>query len=115
MSNSVVKINAKRTKFIRAAQEFLGDDRKNISRTEIQYVQDEYGLPRPYWLMKLKESRGIYYLPNLQGVYGGIDLKSSINTVSPPPSVEAAVVQMAPSALGVMDQQETYVPAKIDG
>ena len=59
MSKRVVKMNPNRTEFIRVAREFLGEDRSNITRAEIQHLTTEYNLWWPSWNQKLKESRGV--------------------------------------------------------
>ena len=118
MSNRVVKMNPNRTEFVRVAKEFLGEDRKNITRAEIQHLTAEYNLSWPSWIQKLKESRGVYYLPDLKGVYGGIDLYETLNAADSAKVYQVAadsVAQMAPSAIGVTEPQESYVPDKFPG
>ena len=118
MSNRVVKMNPNRTEFVRVAKEFLGEDRKNITRAEIQHLTAEYNLSWPSWIQKLKESRGVYYLPDLKGVYGGIDLYETLNAADSAKVYQVAadsVAQMAPSAIGVTEPQESYVPEKFEG
>jgi len=118
MSKRVVKMNPNRTEFVRVAKEFLGEDRKNITRAEIQHLTAEYNLSWPSWIQKLKESRGVYYLPDLKGVYGGIDLYETLNAADSAKVYQVAadsVAQMAPSAIGVTEPQESYVPEKFEG
>ena len=118
MSNRVVKMNPNRTEFVRVAKEFLGEDRKNITRAEIQHLTAEYNLSWPSWIQKLKESRGVYYLPDLKGVYGGIDLYETLNAADSAKVYQVAadsVAQMAPSAIGVTEPQESYVPDRFPG
>ena len=118
MSKRVVKMNPNRTEFVRVAKEFLGEDRKNITRAEIQHLTAEYNLSWPSWIQKLKESRGVYYLPDLKGVYGGIDLYETLNAADSAKVYQVAadsVAQMAPSAIGVTEPQESYVPDKFPG
>ena len=118
MSKRVVKMNPNRTEFVRVAKEFLGEDRKNITRAEIQHITTEYNLSWPSWIQKLKESRGVYYLPDLKGVYGGIDLYETLNAADSAKVYQVAadsVAQMAPSAIGVTEPQESYVPDKFPG
>ena len=118
MSNRVVKMNPNRTEFVRVAKEFLGEDRKNITSAEIQHLTAEYNLSWPSWIQKLKESRGVYYLPDLKGVYGGIDLYETLNAADSAKVYQVAadsVAQMAPSAIGVTEPQESYVPEKFEG
>ena len=119
MSNRVVKMNPNRAEFIRVAREFLGEDRSNITRAEIQHITAEYNLSWPSWIQKLKESRGVYYLPDLKGVYGGVDLSDTLNAADSAKVYQVAAdsvsVQMAPSAIGVTEPQESYVPEKFPG
>ena len=120
MANRVVKMNPNRAEFIRVAREFLGEDRKNITRAEIQHLTAEYDLSWPSWIQKLKESRGVYYLPDLKGVYGGVDLSDTLLNAADSAKVfqvaaDAVSVQMAPSAIGVTEPQESYVPDKFPG
>jgi len=119
MAKRVVKMNPNRSEFIRVAKEFLGEDRKNITRAEIQHLTAEYDLSWPSWIQKLKESRGVYYLPDLKGVYGGVDLSDTLNAADSAKvfqvAADAVSVQMAPSAIGVMDNQDSYVPDKFPG
>ena len=124
MANRVVKMNPNRTEFVRVAREFLGDDRSNITRAEIQHIVAEYNLSWPSWVQKLKESRGVYYLPDLKGVYGGVDLTTRMNSDLRLNAEDSAkvfqvaadsVAQMAPSAIGVTEPQESYVPEKFEG
>jgi len=119
MAKRVVKMNPNRSEFIRVAKEFLGEDRKNITRAEIQHLTAEYDLSWPSWIQKLKESRGVYYLPDLKGVYGGVDLSDTLNAADSAKvyqvAADAVSVQMAPSAIGVTEPQESYVPDKFPG
>ena len=118
MAKRVVKMNPNRSEFIRVAKEFLGDDRSNITRAEIQHITAEFNLSWPSWIQKLKESRGVYYLPDLKGVYGGIDLYETLNAADSAKVYQVAadsVAQMAPSAIGVTEPQESYVPDKFPG
>ena len=119
MAKRVVKMNPNRSEFIRVAKEFLGEDRSNITRAEIQHLTAEYDLSWPSWIQKLKESRGVYYLPDLKGVYGGVDLSDTLNAADSAKvfqvAADAVSVQMAPSAIGVTEPQESYVPDKFPG
>ena len=112
-------MNPNRTSFVSIAREFLGEDRSNITRAEIQHLTTEYNLSWPSWIQKLKESRGVYYLPDRKGVYGGVDLSDTLNAADSAKvfqvAADAVSVQMAPSAIGVMDNQDSYVPDKFPG
>ena len=116
MSNKVVSMNTKRIAFVDAARDILGDP-VLMDRADIQKVVDESGLSYPQWITKsgsgLKKERGMFYLPNSRGEING---KSEAVVQTPISSaVSEAVVQMAPSAIGVMDEQDSYVPEKFNG
>ena len=110
MSKRVVKMNPNRTSFVSIAREFLGEERSNITRAEIQHITTEYNLSWPSWIQKLKESRGVYYLPDRKGVYGGIDLYETLNAADSAKVYQVAadsVAQMAPSAIGVTEPTDS--------
>ena len=116
MSNKVVAMNTKRIAFVEAAREIL-EDPVLMDRADIQKVVDESGLSWPQWITKsdsgLKKERGMFYLPNDRGEING---KSEAVVQTPISSaVSEAVVQMVPSAISVMDEQDNYVPEKFDG
>ena len=122
MSNKVVTMNAKRIAFVEAAREILGESTNLVDRADIQNVVDESGLSYPQWITKsgsgLKKSRGLFHLPNDRGEIS--EVMTVQNTSGPVPTeirsaVSEAVVQMAPSAVGVMDEQDSYVPEKFEG
>ena len=132
MVKPVVKMNAKRSAFIEAARSILvnGADRTTMDRADIQLVVDESGLSYPGWITKtdsgLKKDRGVYWIPDTEtGEFGNVVIEKSV-TLNAEDSAKVfqvaadsvaanSVVAMAPSAIGVLDQQETYVPAKFDG
>ena len=122
----VVKMNEKRIEFVSTAREFLGQDRTMITRPEIMAVMDEFGLPNPSWIRKLKtETRGEYYLPNDKGHYETMEEFRTANpTTQELNAADSAkvfqyaadtVVAMAPKAIEVLDEQESYVPEKFNG
>jgi len=126
MSKRVVKMNDKRKAFVKAARSILsltlnGADRNTMDRAEIRSVVDESGLSYPGWITKtdsgLKKDRGVYWIPDAEtGEFG--DESVTLNAADSAKVYQAAadtVVQMAPSAIGVMDQQEDYVPEKFPG
>jgi len=132
MAKPVVKMNAKRSAFIEAARSILvnGADRTTMDRAEIQLVVDESGLSYPGWITKtdsgLKKDRGVYWIPDAEtGEFGNgvVEKSDTLNAEDSAKVFQVAadsvaansVVAMAPSAIGVLDQQETYVPAKFDG
>ena len=115
----VIKMTPKRVAFVQAAREILGESTNLVDRADILSVVEESGMSYPQWLVKgdtLKKARGLFHLPNDRGEIGeGMTVQ---NTSGPIPSeIREAVasVQMAPSAVGVMEEQESYVPEKFEG
>ena len=121
-----IKMTETRKEFILAAQDVLGTDTFTLTRKSIQVVLDNYeGLSFPAWAVgkDLKtEVRGEYYLPNLDGEFAR-DAASNVSelTINAEDSAKVyqvaadSVAAMAPSAIGVMDNQDSYVPEKFDG
>jgi len=107
-----IKMTETRMEFVRAAFDILGSDTQTLTRKSIQTVLDNYdGLSFPAWAVgkDLKtEIRGEYYLPNLDGEFEK-DAASNVESVAP------AQVMMAPTAIGVMEEQDSYIPEKFDG
>ena len=111
-----VKMNDKRMAFVAEARDMLGVDRTTITRTEIMLVMEERNQPNPSWIRKLKTgNRGEYYLPADNGMYGSVDLVEAVNSAITTVNESVASVQMAPSAVGVMDEQDSYIPEKFEG
>ena len=114
MSKRAVKMNDKRLAFVAEARDMFGAERTTITRNEIFLVMDERNQPNPSWIRKLKtENRGEYYLPADNGMYG--DDSANISPVSNLTQEVSATVQMAPSAVGVMEEQDSYIPEKFEG
>ena len=118
----VVKMNQKRVEFVSSARDFLGQDRIKITRPEIMAVMEESELPNPSWIRKLKtDTRGEYYLPTVKGHYaddGPTKPAMTLNAEDSAKVYQAAanhVVQMAPKAIEVLDEQESYLPEKFIG
>ena len=107
-----LKMTETRKEFVRAAFDILGSDTQTLTRKSIQTVLDNYdGLSFPAWAVgkDLKtEIRGEYYLPNLDGEFEK-DAASNVESIAP------AQVMMAPTAIGVMEEQDSYIPEKFDG
>ena len=110
----ICKMNDKKVAFVEAAREMLGADRTSINRAEINAVLAEYGLPNCSWLKssKMRKVRGEYFLPTVDGQY---DKSSKEVPVQSLVTTEAVVVAMAPSAIGVMEEQDSYIPEKFLG
>ena len=115
----VIKMTPKRVAFVQAAREILGESTNLVDRADILTVVEESGMSYPQWLVKgdtLKKSRGLFHLPNDRGEIG--EVMTVQNTSGPVPTEireAVAAVQMAPSAVGVMEEQESYVPEKFEG
>ena len=112
----VIKMTPKRVAFVQAAREILGESTNLVDRADIKTVEVKSGLSYPQWLFKgdtLKKSRGLFHLPNDRGEIGEVAFVR--NTDDLKEAVSEAVVQMAPSAVGVMEEQDSYVPEKFEG
>ncbi len=116
-----IKMTENRKEFVRAAYDILGPDTATLTRKSIKVVLENYdGLSFPSWAVghQLKtEEKGEYYLPNLDGEWEK-NAASNISQVREMPLeriTTAAPVMMAPTAIGVMDNQDSYVPSKFDG
>jgi hypothetical protein len=120
---SKFKMNDNRKEFITCAQEVLGADLKVINRDGIYQVLDAYdGLKFPSWQVSKElrtNERGEYYVPSTDGEFAK-DAASNVEELSVKDSAKvfdyaAQQVAMAPSAIGVMDQQDSYIPGKFPG
>ena len=112
----VIKMTPKRVAFVQAAREILGESTNLVDRADIKTVEVKSGLSYPQWLVKgdtLKKERGLFHLPNERGEIGEVAFVR--NTDDLKEAVSEAVVQMAPSAVGVMEEQDSYVPEKFEG
>ena len=112
----VIKMTPKRVAFVQAARESLGESTNLVDRADILSVVEESGMSYPQWLVKgdtLKKSRGLFHLPNDRGEIGEVALVR--NTGDLKEAVSEAVVQMAPSAISVMEEEDSYVPEKFEG
>ena len=107
----IVKMNDRKVTFVKAARELLGD-RTVITRQEMLAVREECGL-NPTWIKKLKTgNRGEYYLPSEKGRIEDGVIATSVTQIA---EAVATSVQMAPSAIGVMEEQDSYIPEKFPG
>ena len=112
----VIKMTPKRVAFVQAAREILGESTNLVDRADIKTVEVKSGLSYPQWLVKgdtLKKERGLFHLPNDRGEIGEVAFVR--NTDDLKEAVSEAVVQMAPSAIGVMEEEDSYVPEKFEG
>ena len=112
---SKVKMNDNRIKWVKSVREILGDV-KTIGRADINNVVEKTGMNFPYWQVQnnLKESRGTYFVPSLDGKIDGKSLAAPV-AKSTVPAVEIPAIGMAPSAMGVMEDQDSYIPEKFLG
>jgi cobaltochelatase CobS len=108
----IVNMNDRKVEFVNAARELLGE-RTTITRPEAVAVRDSLGIKStPSWLRKLKtENRGEYYLPTIDGKIETIEEFRAAN----PTIQETMAVAMAPQALSVIEEQESYLPESFDG
>ena len=113
---SKIKMNENRKEFVTCALDVLGSDLKVINRDGIYKVLDAYdGLKFPSWQVSKDlrtNERGEYYVPTLDGEFAK-DAASNVNQITT--KAEVPAIAMAPSAIGVMDQQDSYVPEKFEG
>ena len=112
---SKVKMNTNRTMWVKSVRKILGDV-ATIDREGIKTVVEETGMNFPYWQVQnnLKASRGIYYVPSLDGKIDSKTVATPVAKVTAP-AIEIPAIGMAPSALGVMEDQDSYVPEKFSG
>jgi len=107
----IVKMNDRKVTFVNAARDMLGE-RTVITRQEMLAVKEACGL-NPTWIKKLKTgNRGEYYLPTADGKIEDGVIATSVTQIA---EAVATSVQMAPSAIGVMEEQDSYIPEKFDG
>ena len=110
----ICKMNDKKVTFVKAARTMLGENRTFINRAEINAVLAENDLPNCSWLKssKMRKTRGEYWLPTVDGKYAQDETPTPVDQIA---SEIAATVQMAPSAIGVMEEQDSYIPEKFSG
>ena len=120
---SKVKMNDNRIKWVESVRDILGDI-KTIDRADINNVVKQTGMNFPYWQVQnnLKESRGNYFVPSLDGKIDGKTIVTSVAKSTDLDSytrknqaVEIPAIGMAPSVMGVMEDQDSYIPEKFLG
>ena len=112
------KMNANRSAYVSAAREVLGESVVQISRDDIRQISEETGLPSPQWMtssMELRKSRGLFWLPNEDGTYGTDKRLSAEDSSKVYQAAAESVVAMAPRAIEVLEEQDSYVPEKFVG
>jgi hypothetical protein len=109
---SKIKMTEKRKAFIRAAREVLGDV-TTVTRQDLIQVMEAKELSWPSWCCQeaLRKKHGVYWLVDVDGNYSGSPLMAKTEEVG----MDNTVVAMAPTAIGVMDNQDSYVPEKFVG
>jgi hypothetical protein len=114
----VVKMNEKRKEFVTCALDVLGPDLKVINRESIHKVLDAYdGLKFPSWLVSKElrtNERGAYHVPSLDGKFEK-DVDSNVNQLSVKKTEAITAVAMAPKAIEVLEEQDSYVPENFEG
>jgi len=114
-----ITMNLRKKDFVNHARVLFGEDRTTITRPEAVIVRDELGIAStPAWLRKLKTGvRGEYWLPTEDGKYDMLDTPATMEQLGIPNRGDAVSsdIKMAPSALGVMEDQDSYVPTKFEG
>jgi len=114
----VVKMNENRKEFVTCALDVLGPDLKVINRESIHKVLDAYdGLKFPSWLVSKElrsNERGVYHVPSLDGKFEK-DVDSNVNQVSVKNTEVTTAVAMAPKAIEVLEEQDSYVPENFEG
>ena len=120
----VVKMNDGRVSTVASIREFLGEDRQTITRPELKAWHVESDMSWPGWIQKLVTTkRGEYYLPDESGKYAVDASPMTLNAEDSAKVYQAAadsvaadsVVAMAPKAIEVLDEQDSYVPERFDG
>jgi len=116
----ICKMNDKKVTFVKAARMMLGEDRTTINRAEISAVLAENDLPNCSWLKssKMRKTRGEYWLPTIDGKYDAAASPETLNAESSAKVFQVAadsVAAMVPSAIGVMEEQDSYIPEKFQG
>jgi len=109
----IINMNDRKVDFVNAAREMLGENRTTITRPEAMAVKESLSLAGvPSWLKKLKTGvRGEYYLPTVDGKCG-----ATTPTPAPVQATESvSAVAMAPTAISVLEEQDSYVPDTFDG
>ena len=116
-------MNDNRIKWVESVRDILGDI-KTIDRADINNVVKQTGMNFPYWQVQnnLKESRGNYFVPSLDGKIDGKTIVTSVAKSTDLDSytrknqaVEIPAIGMAPSVMGVMEDQDSYIPEKFLG
>ena len=114
----VINMTSKRVAFVQAAREFLGESTDLVDRADILHVVEESGITYPQWLVKgdtLKKSRGLFYLPKEDGTYGTENRLNAEDSAKVYQVAADSVVAMAPRAIEVLEEQDSYVPEKFVG
>ena len=121
----VIKMSPKRVALVEAVRAIYGKNAESVTRKELQSIVDVE--PRvhswPTWLVNnddLRLDRGLYILPEVNGVYNdklGV-LKANkevpVSEMITPEASALTTVSLATN-VEVQDEQDSYVPAKHSG
>jgi MoxR-like ATPase len=113
-----LKMNANRSAYVTAAREVLGESVVQISRDDIRQITEESGFTSPQWITSnddLRKSRGLYWLPNEDGTYGTEKRLSAEDSAKVYQVAADTMVAMAPRAIEVLEEQDSYIPEKFVG
>jgi hypothetical protein len=117
----VVKMNDKRIAFVGAARNLFGESYMTITRPEIHAILEENeGMTFPQWVVGQQfrtKTRGMYHLPLENGRFDLIDpvVDNAASVDAGEHNYQQSAVAMAPRAIEVLEEQESYVPEKFEG
>ena len=113
----VISMNDRKVDFVNAARDMLGMDRTTITRPEAMMVKEELGLAGvPSWLKKLKTgNRGEYHLPTADGKCDVGKVTFDDSPLAKAVGETVSAVAMAPQALSVLEEQDSYLPESFEG
>ena len=117
----VVKMNAKRIAFVNAARVLFGESYMTITRPEIYAVLEENeGMTFPQWVVGREfrtQYRGTYHLPLENGRFDMIDpgVSNAASVDAGEHNYQQSAVAMAPRAIEVLEEQDSYIPEKFMG
>ena len=112
----VVNMQGGRKVVVAEIRTYLGEDRKTVTRPELKAWHKQSDLSWPGWIQKLSAvGRGEYYLPNENGEYAIDGDHVSLSLIANSSIEPVSVVAMAPKAIEVLEEQESYLPEKFTG
>ena len=113
----VISMNQRKIDFVAVARTMFGMDRTTITRPEAMLVKEDLGLAGvPSWLKKLKTgNRGEYFLPTPDGKCDVGKVTFDDSPLAQAVGETVSAVAMAPQALSVLEEQESYLPESFEG